>query len=67
MKQDNRGRPMCDKKGCKNLATRNYQDAFVRWEISKQGEYGKVPEFITAGEETNVHLCDVHDDSENYA
>lgn len=66
--------PMCDYTNdegeeCGKPATCNYQDAFIRWSINKKGDYCKqaAMEIVAAGDETNVHLCDEHDDSDNYA
>lgn len=54
---------------CEKPATRNYQDAFIRWEIDEDGEYcdKEEMEIITAGDETNSHVCDDHDTPEFYA
>lgn len=50
---------------CKKEAVWNYQDQFVRYTI-KDGDYVQPPVIASYGE-TNVHVCDTHNEPKYYA
>lgn len=51
----------CDK--CKKPAVVNYQDAIMRFNIAKNGDYdeGELADDFQTGFEMNLHLCETHD------
>lgn len=56
---DSKGRMLCDKKGCDNTATVNYQSGMVRWDINRLGNY--MFSELMSDDSTNEHWCDEHD------
>lgn len=49
----------CDNyEDCHNLATYNLQDAVIKWNINKEGDYAGKLQFIDNIGDINEHLCD---------
>ena len=60
MREDKKGRPLCDYSHCENLATRNEQSATIVWSIDKKGNYSDAPIEYYPDDNINEHWCDEH-------
>lgn len=59
-REDKKGRPLCDKKGCKIPAVSNYQSGIVHWTINGKDKY--TFEELRGDGQVNIFRCEQHDD-----
>lgn len=56
---------------CKKAPVANYQKVWVRWGMTKNGDYSKEPDYHDTGKlndwdeptgENNIHVCEKHEE-----